>query len=124
MEQSTFPALCHQTRQFQLAARERVSQAVFDSSARFETTVSLELRQAQFNKESTMQHTERYVLFRLGIPTFRFPLIYRIGKNPSRWSLDGVLAMWRFFFFFVNLHGRRKCRLNGRRKKAIFSIHF
>ena len=60
MEQSRV-ALFHQDH-FQLAVREHqrlvrdaVSQPVFDSVDRFETTLSIELRQAQFNNESTMQ---------------------------------------------------------------------
>ena len=47
-------------------ARDAVSQAVLDSSARLEVTLSFELRQAQRNDESTMQHRERDILLRLG----------------------------------------------------------
>ena len=55
--------------QFQLAVREHrrsardaVSQAVLDSAARFEATLSLALREAQLNNGSTM-HTEKEIFF-------------------------------------------------------------
>ena len=58
LEQSTRLALFHQHQQFQLVVRERqrlardaVSQVALDSSARFETTLSSELRQAQLNND-------------------------------------------------------------------------
>ena len=58
--------------QFKLAMREQqrpsraaVRQAVLDTSARREVTWSLELRQAQFNNESTMQQRDTCVLLRL-----------------------------------------------------------
>ena len=40
-----------------------VSQAAFESSARFETTVSLESRQVHVNNESTMHQPEQEILF-------------------------------------------------------------
>ena len=60
MEQNARLATLHHNQQFQLAVRQR--QAVFDSSARFEMTLSLELSQAQLNNEPAVQHRERYVL--------------------------------------------------------------
>ena len=50
----------------QRLARDAVGQAALDSSDRFETTLTLELRESQFNNESTIQQRERDILFRLG----------------------------------------------------------
>ena len=47
-------------------ARKSVTQAPLDSSARFETTLSLELEQAQCNNESTMQQRGRDIFLRHG----------------------------------------------------------
>ena len=73
MEQSSRLASVHQGQQFQHAVREHqrlargaVSQAILDSPARFETSLSLELKQAQFHNESTMQQRERVMVLRLG----------------------------------------------------------
>ena len=66
-------AMFHQNQPFQLTvrdhqrlARDAVSRAVLDSSDRFEMKLSLELRQAQLNNESTMQHRDRVNFLRLG----------------------------------------------------------
>ena len=53
--------LMHQQR-----TRDAVSEAAFDSSARFETALSLELREAPCHSVSTMQQRGRDILFRLG----------------------------------------------------------
>ena len=52
-------------REHQRLARDAVGQAVLDSSARSGTTLSLELRQAQLNHESAVQHRERDMSFDL-----------------------------------------------------------
>ena len=59
-------SMFHQNQPFQLTvrdhqrlARDAVIGAVLDSSDRFEMKLSLELRQAQLNNESTMQHRDR-----------------------------------------------------------------
>ena len=62
MEQSTRLTFHHEAQQVQLGvrgyqrlARDAVSQAALNSSARLETTLRLEMRHAKSNTESTMQ---------------------------------------------------------------------
>ena len=73
LEQIALLAMFHQNQQFQRTvrdhqrlARDAVIGAVLDSSDRFEMKLSLKLRQAQLNNESTMQHRDRVNFFRLG----------------------------------------------------------
>ena len=80
MEQNARLAMFHQHQQFQLAvfehqrlARDAVSQAVLNSSARFQKTLSLELRQAQLNNETAVRHSERTMFFRVGNETQEAP---------------------------------------------------
>ena len=70
VEQRIRDALFHQHQRFQLAVREHqrlardaVSQAVLDSSARLEVTLSSEWKQAQ---RHNVQYRERNILLRLG----------------------------------------------------------
>ena len=85
----------HQHQQFQLLvgehqrfARHAVSQAVLDSSARFEMTLSLELRQGNFTSESAVQHCERDMSFDLVIK----PQENVVSKEPM-WCTSTINSL-------------------------------
>ena len=103
LEQNDRLAMFHQNQQFQRAVRDAASQAAFDSPARFEMTLCLALRQAQFNRVSTMRHREREILFRLGneaqtaVRQHGAHMVHEqhqlVLNNPFRSALGGIGAM-------------------------------
>ena len=74
IEQKTSLSFFQQNQGHQIAVQEHLtsrrcgesSQTVFESSARYETMLMMELRAAQMNNEPTVEQRERDILFRIG----------------------------------------------------------